>query len=275
MKSVLLATIATTALFAGVASAQTQWSGFYVGGHVGGAFRGDEEAQTISFDQRLNGNFASNVASGATSADPNAFSPGFCSRRPNGGSAAQGCEDDAREFEFGVRGGYDHQLGPIVVGGVLELNGTKVADNVTAFSTTPANYTLSRRVDALLAARVRVGYAMDRFLAYATAGGVKARVDYDFATSNGVNTFVERGGDDSPTGWQAGAGLEAEIGPKLRLGIEYLYTKLEDDDTYRVRAQGPAPATNPFVLLASGTDFRANQGDFDFDAVRVTMTYRF
>jgi outer membrane immunogenic protein len=272
MKSALLAAVVVAALTAGTASAQSAWDGFYVGGHVGAAFRGDEDAQTIAFDQRLNGEFSSGVT---TAAGSNAFSPGFCSGRPNGASASLGCRDDADEFEFGLRGGYDRQFGAVVVGGVLELNGTKIEDNVTAFSTTPANYTMSRRVDSLLAARLRVGYAFDRYLGYVTAGGVKAKVDYDFATSNGVNTFVERGGEDRPNGWQAGAGLEAEIAPRVRLGLEYVYTRLEDDDSYRVRAQGPAPATNPFVLLASGTDFRADQGDFDFDSVRVTLSVRF
>lgn len=273
MKLFLIAA-ASTAVFltAGAASAQSTWDGFYVGGHVGGAYRSGEDEQTIDFDQRLNGTFSSGVV---TAANTNAFSPGFCSGRPNGGAAAQGCREDASEVELGVRGGYDKQFGAFVVGGVVEYNATKIADNVTAFSTTPANYVISRRVDSLLAARLRVGYAYDRYLGYVTVGGVKAKVDYDFSTSNRVNTFVERGGDDNPNGWQAGAGVEAELSPRMRVGLEYIYTRLEDDDSYRVRAQGPAPATNPFVLLASGTDFRADQGDFDFDAVRVTLAIRF
>ena len=41
------------------------------------------------------------------------------------------------------------------------------------------------------------------------------------------------------------------------------------------RSQGPAPATNAFILVnAAGTDFRRTQ-DFEFHSVRVGLNYRF
>ena len=52
-------------------------------------------------------------------------------------------------------------------------------------------------------------------------------------------------------------------------------TRLDDRDEFTVRVQGPAPATNPFVLTnPSGTDLpRADQ--FDLHALRFMTGYRF
>jgi outer membrane immunogenic protein len=52
-------------------------------------------------------------------------------------------------------------------------------------------------------------------------------------------------------------------------------TSLDDKDEYTVRAQGPAPATNPFILTnAAGTDLR-RADQFRFHSLRVTAGYRF
>ncbi len=52
-------------------------------------------------------------------------------------------------------------------------------------------------------------------------------------------------------------------------------TSLDDKDEYTVRVQGPAPATNPFILTnAAGTDLRRSD-QFDFHTARLTAAYRF
>jgi hypothetical protein len=57
--------------------------------------------------------------------------------------------------------------------------------------------------------------------------------------------------------------------------VEYLRTSLADD-TYRVRAAGPAPATNPFILVnAQGTDMRRSNDTFTLDSLRVGANFRF
>ena len=81
-------------------------------------------------------------------------------------------------------------------------------------------------------------------------------------------------GDGNASGAQLGIGYERRIGA-FAVGVEYIRTQLSDDE-YRVRAQGPAPATNPFILQnPNGTDFRRSDDDFDLDSVRLTATYRF
>ena len=72
-----------------------------------------------------------------------------------------------------------------------------------------------------------------------------------------------------------GRRVERKITPEVTLGIEYLYTQLEDDG-FVVRAAGPAAATNPFLITnTNGTDFRRSEEDFEVHSVRVTASYRF
>ncbi len=54
-----------------------------------------------------------------------------------------------------------------------------------------------------------------------------------------------------------------------------LVDRLMDEDRYTVRAQGPAAATNPFILgNASGSDLR-RADTLEFGAARFVLGYRF
>jgi outer membrane immunogenic protein len=258
-------------LFAASATAQS-WSGAYVGGSVGWASARDDGGETILFDRNLDGSFNDTVT---TSAGANAFSPGFCGGSANGPTPSSGCADDEDGAELGLHAGYDWQYGALVFGGLVEISGADdLSDSVAAFSTTPAFYTMTRELESLAAVRGRVGYAVGRFLPYVTAGVARGEVEHRFATNNSVNTFTQRG-DEEASGHQLGVGVETMIAPRLSLGLEYLHTKLEDDD-HRVRAAGPAPATNPFILgNANGTDFKRSNEDFEFGAFRLKAAVRF
>jgi opacity protein-like surface antigen len=272
----ILAGVSFAALMLGAQAAAAQtgpWTGFYLGGHAGAASHDEEDSETILFDRDLNGTFGDVVT---TSAGANAFSPGFCGGRASGNSASGGCEEDEDSgADFGVRAGYDRQFGALVIGGLVEISTADLEDNVSAFSSTPAAYTMTREVDSVLAARLRAGYAFNRYLAYVTGGVASGRLSRTFATTNTANTFALRGEDSDVIGGQIGLGAEASITPRLSIGVEYLSTRFEADD-FRVRAQGPAPATNPFILgNANGTDFRRSDEDFRYDSLRVTASYRF
>jgi outer membrane immunogenic protein len=256
--------------YAGAANAQ-DWQGLYVGAHFGNGFQDSDDDETILFDTDLDGNFGDTVN---TTAPANAFSPGFCGGRARGSTPATGCNDDEDAVDYGVRLGYDWQFGGFVVGALGEISSNEVEDSVSAFSTTPARYTMTRELESLAAVRARGGFAFSNFLVYATAGYAWAQVEHSFTTSNGVNTFTESG-DDETDGYQYGAGAEFAFSPGWRIGAEYIRTNLDDED-YRVRASGPAPATNPFILVnANGTDFARSDDEFEFDSVRLTLSYRF
>ena len=271
MQKLFATTAALAALLSLGATAQAQdWNGAYVGGHVGYAFQPEDDDETILFDTNLDGTYGDQVN---TTAPANAFSPGFCGGRANGPTPADGCSDDEDAAEYGLRAGYDWQFGNWVFGALGEVSFSEIDDSVSAFSTTPARYTMTRELNHVAAIRGRGGYALNNILFYGTGGFAFAEVDHSFSTSNGVNTFTESG-DEEVTGYQLGAGVEWNLSDRWRLGAEYIYTNLEDDD-YTVRASGPAPATNPFILVnAAGTDFQRSEDEFDFDSARLTLTYR-
>ena len=271
---ILLASTLTAAVMlglGGVAQAQ-DWQGPYLGGFVGYGFQPEDDNKSIRFDTNLDGRFGDTVN---TQAQANAFAPGFCSGRANGVTPSSGCEQEDGAVDYGVRAGYDMQFGNFVVGGLIEVSRNEIEDSVAAFSSTPAQYTMTRELAALGAARVRGGFAFSNVLVYATGGYAVGLVDRSFSTNNTVNSFIEQGRGDDAQGFQYGGGAELAFSPRFRIGAEYVRTEL-DDDHYRVRSSGPAPASNPFILVnAAGTDFARNDDKFEFDSVRLTMTYRF
>lgn len=273
MKFALYTTAALSVLAAATAvQAQeaADWTGAYVGAHAGYGWHKGGSGETIGFDTNLDGTYGDTVR---TSTGADAFSPGFCNGVTQS-SVPGSCSGDDDGFEFGGRAGYDWQMGSFVIGGLVEATRTDIRDGVTAFSTTPAYYSMDRKLKGMLAARARLGFAMDRNLIYATGGYAKADVQRTFATSNAANTFVTSE-DKNLEGWQLGAGVERKFTPNITVGLEYVYTRLDDDD-YSVRATGPAPATNPFILVnADGTDMQRGQDEFNVHSVRLTTAYRF
>lgn len=254
------------------------WTGVYVGGSAGAALQKERSGESIRFDTNLDGAFTDTVR---TVAGADAFSPGFCGGLAIGPAAASGCTEDESGSDFGGRVGYDRAFGVMVVGALLDVSRTERTDSATAFSITPAFYSFTRELNHVAGLRGRVGFGSGRLLVYGTAGGARGSVDQRFTTSNTVNTFVARDDrsavEDSTNVWgyQAGGGIEVRLGARLSLAGEYLFTSLDNREESVVRAQGPAAATNPFLLVnASGTDFQRSD-KFEFQALRLGLNYRF
>jgi len=275
IKTLVAATsVAALAVVAMPAAAQ-DWSGLYVGGHGGYSKPSQDRDERILFDTNLNGAFADAVR---TTAGVDAFGPGFCDGTPNGNNAGAGCSaDEDGQGEYGVRAGYDYQMGQLVFGVVGEWTSTSLEDSVTGFSTTPASYTFSRDVDSIAAVRARVGLDLGTWLPYVTAGYAVAQVDQSYSTSNTANSFTPTSSDSDADGWQAGAGLEKRLTDNVTVGVEYLYSDLDVNDPLVVRTgPGSAPATNPFLLVnAAGTDQIRGNDTIKLHALRVTAAYRF
>jgi outer membrane immunogenic protein len=277
MKRVCLAGcagLASAAFFPAAAMAQDgaeSWTGPYVGGRLGYAFQKSDDGETILFDTNLDGDFGDNVN---TVAGANAFSPGFCGGAALGRTPASGCGDDRDGTDWAAHAGYDMDLGSLVVGVVGEYGRTAIDDSVAAFSTTPAQYTMTRRLRDNASLRARAGFALGDSLIYGTGGVAWGKIRNSFNTSNTVNTFTNNGNDDA-WGYRFGGGLEQRVSPNFSVGFQYLYTRLEDD-SFRVRAQGPAPTNNPFILVnGSGTDFARSGDRFNWHSAHVTVNFRF
>lgn len=267
---------ATLALCVTPAAAQDgsdEFSGFYVGGAVTYDFQGNDPGERIAFDRNLDGTFGDQVS---TVAGTDAFAPGYCDGRAQGVIRDAGCENDRSRVSGSGRIGFDIQRGNLVVGLVGEVGKANIVDYVSAFSTTPASYTISTRLDWNASLRARAGYAANTTLFYVTGGGAYADLDSRFETSNTANTFTPRGGEDA-WGYTAGGGIEQKISKNISFGLEYLWTDLKMDD-YVVRVgQGTAPATNPFVLApnTTGTDLVRSGDRLRFHSARAVVSFRF
>lgn len=273
MRTLTAAAFGALCLAAVPACAQdAEFSGPYVGVTVGHSMQNNDVGETIAFDRDLNGTFGDAVVTGGGG---NAFAPGFCNGR-SVTTANQACENDTDGPSYSVRAGWDFQFGNVVVGAVAEFGKSELTDSVSAFSTTPARYTMQRRIGWDAGLRARVGYAAGgRTLFYATGGGAYARLGHRIETSNTANSFTVNG-DDNAWGWAAGGGVEQKLGRNFSLGVEYLYTRLDDDDSSVRAGPGTAPATNPFLLgNPNGTDFRRSDSRFDYGALRATAAFRF
>ncbi len=256
-------------------TADAPFSGLYIGAAGGYDVQPNDVGSSILFDRNLDGRFGDSVT---TAAGANAFSPGFCngSTRATSLAGGRGCRNDDNGFAYYGRVGLDAQRGNIVVGVVGEFGKTEISDSVTAFSTTPASYVMTRSVDWEASIRGRAGYAINTTLFYGTFGAGYAKIDREFFSTNTGNAYG-LSGKRQQFGILGGGGIEQKIGKNVSVGMEYMFHQYQDDD-FRVRVtQGTQPATNPFVLApnTAGTDFRRSDDKFRWHSLRATAAFRF
>lgn len=283
MNKIVLASLSTViaGLIAAPALAQdapsSDWTGPYIGGTLGLSWQPNydrDKLETLTFDTNGNGVYGDRVGLGTS----NAFAPGFCRGRALGNSPGTCIGDKDKRVAWSVNAGYDMQFGNIVVGGVVEGGRSMIGNSVSGFSTTPASYVLSRRIDYDGSARLRAGLALSTgTLLYGTGGVAYAKVKNSFATTNTANTFTQSDTSSNEWGWTAGGGIEQKISDNFSIGVLYRYTRFNTEGhTVRVSQGTPASAAGPFVLTPAGyTDIQRTNDVFDNQSVRVTANFRF
>jgi outer membrane immunogenic protein len=163
------------------------------------------------------------------------------------GSPASACTFKNSQTAYGVIGGlqvgYNFQAGNIVFGAEADFDGTSARKTtLTPFTTFGTSRVATEKtgVEALGTARLRLGYAFDRALLYATGGLAYAKM---------VNTFQANTGYawSDPAGWRtgytAGGGLEYRVTDRWSVKGEGLYYSLGSKDHVS------------FQTLASGQEF--------------------
>ncbi|WP_296425787.1 porin family protein [Yoonia sp.] len=114
--------------------------------------------------------------------------------------------EDPDGVTYGVHAGYLYDLGNIVLGAELDIDGTDIED-VTA----------DVKLDSVTRAKLRLGYDAGDWLPYITAGVAQAR------TSSGAAAF-----DTDDTGGFAGLGVEYRVNSGMRVGGEVLQHQFND-----------------------------------------------
>lgn len=171
------------------------WSGFYIGGQLGGTWDSTEWSQT-------NANYFNTL-----------------------GATVLGSKSsfDASSAIGGIFGGGNVMLGHWVFGIEGEWNGTDLSDS-RASPFFPAIDSYSAEIDWLAAIEGRVGYSWDNWLVYGrggwAAGGIKMTLTSPAA---GVTASKDTWAD----GWTIGGGVEYLFWRNVVLGLEYEYTQLD------------------------------------------------
>lgn len=223
------------------------WTGFYLGGQIGGAIAGGER-------DTLQGDFG--------------FGAGFDDLETLIDFIGGGFDNDEDGgFLGGVHVGYDYQTGPWVIGAVADINFADLSYTSGAtlgFGGPTAEITDD--IDYVGSGRLRLGYAFDRALIYATGGLAFAGIDSDFNAGPGlVGLPYDVDGDNTLFGYTVGAGIDYALSDNWSLGAQYLYTRFEDAET-RVSLADP--------FGGPGIEFRTDDR-LDFHRIEAKISYHF
>ncbi len=141
--------------------------------------------------------------------------------------------------------GYNYQWGQAVLGVEGDIDWTNIKGSTTAFCA-PGCQTAN---SWLSTARVRLGYAADRFMPYVTGGGAFGNIK---ATVPGLP-----GATDTNAGWTVGGGIEAALIGNWTGKVEYLYVNL---GSFNCGVNCGVPAANNVSfhsnILRAGVNYR-------------------
>jgi outer membrane immunogenic protein len=117
----------------------------------------------------------------------------------------------------------------------------------------------------LATARGRAGYAADRVLLYATAGGAFANVQTNF---NGTTT------SHTQSGWTAGGGIEWAFADNWTAKVEYLYVNLGNTSVNCVNAVCTAASSLSVTGVPPGPAIPVSIGLTE-NLIRAGVNYKF
>ena len=254
----LLAASAAASLTAAPAMAQSvDWTGFYIGGTLGGAW-GDTSLKLE-----------------AKPGNGTVVIPPVDVARIN-----QIAADDNNNSGFtgGLIGGYNYQNGSLLLGIEMDYSAMDIEQErtntyqsavVVTPPITPAppvpSYTLNQKVqtDWVWTLRPRIGYVSGPWMVYATGGIASTRITLDtaFADTRTPPNTASSSTSDTKTGWTMGLGGAYAFSPNWSVRGEWLYT-----DFGSIR--DTASTANGFATLTS-------EGDFGANIMRVGVDYKF
>ncbi|UXN03411.1 MULTISPECIES: outer membrane protein [unclassified Bartonella] len=226
------------------------WTGAYVGGQIGGTW-----------------------------SDSNVKSERNIGFLPVGYTQGVNWSPDGNGFVGGLYAGYNFEVGNnIVLGAETDFVWGDVKDSYSSVARygidplSPYNYNSEGNIKQKWAGatRVRVGYAMDRFMPYVAGGVAYTKVDTNgrnYLTSANPASLAEVPGSslgystsNTMTGWTIGAGVDYAVTDNVLVRLEYRYADYGDK-------------TNTYTHT-TGQTFK-EKIDYKSNDVRVGVAYKF
>lgn len=138
----------------------------------------------------------------------------------------------------GAQTGYNWQWGRLVAGGEFDIAYTDLGGTrVTTLFGVPDNLHQGFASHFFSTARGRIGYAHDRWLAYATGGLALADLNVSDIATTTAGT-AQSSSHQVRAGWTLGGGVEWRIMPQWSVKAEYLYADLgtlTDQNTFPLK----------------------------------------
>jgi outer membrane immunogenic protein len=233
-----------------------KWSGAYVGLN-GGWTRGLSDAKTTTVFSPT-GYFAQSSVPAIASA------------------GSQSLEND--NFTGGIQAGYNWQFGKAVIGGEMDFNYQGIDDSKSCTAgypcCAPTTFTVESRVqtDWLFTVRPRIGFAMDKWLIYATGGLAVTNIKADFKfTDTFAGMYEAASVSETKAGWTVGGGIEMGIAKHWSIKSEYLYTDFGSISTTGRFSNSSFPG---FVTVGANNPFN-HSIDLRTHMVRIGINYLF
>jgi outer membrane immunogenic protein len=215
------------------------WTGFYVGVNAGWGWRDDNSTPVIL--------------------SPGVGTPGLAGRLDFSG--------DDGGFTGGGQIGYNYQIGSFVIGAEADIQWADTGNNQSVvfvpapgFSGVflPGDFS-SNAPDWFGTLRARLGFAVDRFLIYGTAGLAYTEDDAGWVAGGGVEWAL-------PTNWNM-FGTSA-----VTLGLEGLWISIDRGNDFNGPVGTFTPVGLPPVAVFSPV---TSNGDSDFFVARAKLNFKF
>jgi outer membrane immunogenic protein len=210
------------------------WTGFYIGGHAGGAW-----AQQASTE----------IAPGT---------PAF----PIGSAFSK---NNLSGFLGGVQVGYNWQANnPLVVGVEAEYSWADVKGTATTVGAAGFTSTVAAKNKDYELVTARVGYAADNWLIFAKGGGALGQTS---SSGSGVlaggGLFETTSASSDRSGWVAGGGIEWGFAPNWSAKIEYDHIDLGSTNVAITSSHGTISnisSSDKSDVVKGGVNYRLNWG---------------
>ncbi|CAN7193827.1 caspase family protein [Bosea sp. LjRoot90] len=277
---------------------QPRWTGFYVGGSLGG---GQQSGRTT-----VEGPFGSPLATPTTTTTNTAVTttttttsttvtspipgttvttttttatnssavtavgvPGLAPWAINPSAVPRSLTPDGAGAVGGAQFGFNYQIGAVVIGAESDLSATRLggAKSVSANPGTQFTTRSSNELSMLGTVRARAGVALGDFLIYGTGGYAYGLVEQKGSiTPDNLQTTSAASGSRSGLfhGWALGGGVEYAIAPRMTIRLDYTHYELGQKRMLLQDFTGLAPGQYATMRMRTAGDIVKAGFNFGF-----------